>query len=199
MGLDTHAFEKIIATAQIPRITRGGRMETEEEAEMRGILDIGMIGVMRDCLLRRGECAALVWDDLTQEPDTSTGRLLIRRSKTDQTGKGSVHYVSEGVMEILKVIQITRGSTKSTDKIIGLSPGQICRRIQKACKQAGLKGHYSGHSPRIGMAIDLARAGVSLPALMEAGRWKSEGMPAHYVRAVEAGRGAVAQWYEGEQ
>ena len=195
-GLDIHAFEKIIAVAQTPRMTRGGRLETVEEAEMRGIYDVGMVGLMRDCLLRRSECSALVWSDLTQEPDSNSGRLLIRRSKTDQTGRGSVRYVSDGVMEILGAMLRMKQGRRSGDLIIGLSPGQICRRIKSVCIQAGLSGHYSGHSPRIGMAIDLARAGVSLPALMEAGRWKSASMPAHYVRAVEAGSGAVAQWHE---
>ena len=195
-GLDIHAFDQIIAVAQTPRMTRGGRLETVAEAEMRGIYDVGMVGLMRDCLLRRSECSALVWSDLTQEPDSHSGRLLIRRSKTDQTGKGSVRYVSDGVMEVLGAMHTMKQGRRSSDLIIGLSPGQICRRIKSVCIQAGLSGHYSGHSPRIGMAIDLARAGVSLPALMEAGRWKSASMPAYYVRAVEAGSGAVAQWHE---
>ena len=52
-----------------------------------------------------------------------------------------------------------------------------------------------GHAPRIGMAQDLTAAGVGLPALMVAGRWKSERMPAHYSRGEVAGRGAVARYY----
>ena len=190
-GIDTHAFELIVATAQDPRPGIAGRMETFNQAQDRGLQDICMIGLMRDALLRRGECADLVWSDLSACQDGS-GRLLIRKSKTDQDGRGCVRYVSEGVMCVLNSWRIISGD----DRIIDLSGSQICRRIQSACQQAGLDGHYSGHSPRIGMAIDLARAGVSLPALMEAGRWKSSTMPAHYVRAVEAGSGAVAQWYQ---
>ena len=56
---------------------------------------------------------------------------------------------------------------------------------------------FSGHSPRVGMAQDLAADGAALPELMQAGRWRSSAMPALYVRAQSAGRGAVAKYYAG--
>ena len=45
------------------------------------------------------------------------------------------------------------------------------------------------------MAGDLARAGIELPSLMNAGivRWRTPLMPAHYTRNKTASRGAVAQ------
>ena len=63
-------------------------------------------------------------------------------------------------------------------------------------KAAGLGDGYSGHSSRVGMARDLVRAGTELTALMNAGRWKSHEMPAHYTRAEEAGRrsGGAVLW-----
>ena len=45
------------------------------------------------------------------------------------------------------------------------------------------------------MARDLARAGIELPSLMNAGRWRTPVMPAPYIRNESAGRGAVAQFY----
>ena len=45
------------------------------------------------------------------------------------------------------------------------------------------------------MAQDLAASGAALPELMQAGRWRSSAMPALYVRAQAAGRGAVAKYY----
>ena len=63
-------------------------------------------------------------------------------------------------------------------------------------ERAGLGDGYSGHSARVGMAVDLARGGVELPALMAAGRWSAPTMPARYTSAETAGRGAVARWYE---
>ena len=72
-------------------------------------------------------------------------------------------------------------------------PHQISRRIAAMAKSAKLKGRFTGHSLRIGMAVDLAGAGIELPALMVAGRWESARMPAHYARGELAAKGAVAR------
>ena len=45
------------------------------------------------------------------------------------------------------------------------------------------------------MARDLARAGIELTSLMNAGRWRTAPMPAHYSRNEAAGKGAVAQFH----
>ena len=49
------------------------------------------------------------------------------------------------------------------------------------------------------MARDLVRAGIDLPRLMTAGRWRSPDMPALYTRNEAAGKGAVAQFYADRQ
>ena len=54
---------------------------------MQGNLDIALISLMRDALLRVSEAAVLTWRDIAAEAD-GTGRLLIRRSKTDTEGGG---------------------------------------------------------------------------------------------------------------
>ena len=79
--------------------------------------------------------------------------------------------------------------------VFGLSPRQIGRRVQAAARAAGLGEGFTGHSGRVGMAQDLARSGVELPALMTAGRWKSSRMPACYTERQAADRGAVARYY----
>ena len=58
-------------------------MESVEEGRRRGMADIAIMSLMRDALLRVGEGADLRWEDLAREQD-GTGRLLIRRSKTDR-------------------------------------------------------------------------------------------------------------------
>ena len=68
-------------------------------------------------------------------------------------------------------------------------------RLASAAVAAGLGEGFNGHSCRVGMAQDLAAAGVELPALMTAGRWSSEKMPARYTRNQTAARGAIARYY----
>ena len=190
-GLTAEALEAIESTARLPRIGRGGRFESQETACCRGNLDIALISLMRDGMLRISEAAVLTWRDLQTEAD-GTGRLLIRCSKTDSEGQGAVAFISGRSMSALETIREGRADS---DCIFGLRPNQISERIKHAAQAAGLGKGFSGHSPRVGMAQDLARAGIELPSLMHAGRWRTAAMPAHYIRNETAGRGAVAQFH----
>ena len=82
--------------------------------------------------------------------------------------------------------------------MFGLSPGQSKLRIKAAAKAAGMD-EVSSHGCRIGMAQDLARAkGIEMPAIMQAGGWRSETTVARYTAREQASRGAVARFYEQE-
>ena len=190
-GLTAEGLAVIRSTACDPRPGRGGRFESAQTAESRGRLDVAVISLMRDALLRVSEAAALTWKDIEAQTD-GTGRLVIRRSKTDPEGSGAVGFVSAPTMEALGPI---RNGALTDDSVFGLRPNQISKRIKKAAHAAGLGEGFSGHSPRVGMAQDLVRAGIELPRLMTAGRWRTPAMPAHYTRNETASRGAVAQFY----
>ena len=192
--LDAPAYQKLCEAALRPRRGRGGGIESREASHARGALDVALISVMRDAMLRRAEAAALNWSSIEIQSDCS-GRLYIDRSKTDQSGEGSIAYLSPATMDALS--RIPRNG--ETDSVFGLSASQICRRIQAAAAAAGLGEGFSGHSPRVGMAIDLTRAGTDLTSLMNAGRWQSPRMPARYVRGETAGHNAVARLYKGEE
>ena len=152
-----------------------------------------LLELMRDCLLRRSEASAARWRDLEREPD-GTGRLTIPYSKTDQQGSGAVLFVSEKTMRSLAAIRPTQPAVG--ERIFGWCPYWINCIIADLAEHAGLKGDYSGHSPRIGMAQDLARLGASLPEMQNAGRWHSPNMPALYIRSIDAGKSAVAKYSE---
>ena len=189
-ALTAENMAAIRATALMPRMGRGG-MESEETARRRGLADIALIGLMRDCMLRRSEAAVVRWEHITPEPD-GTGRLLVGVSKTDQDGEGSLLFISRRTMSDLEAI---RPEVAADGLVFGLHPRTIGRRIAAAARAAGGAGAYSGHSARVGMARDLARAGEELPALMTAGRWKGPEMVARYIAHERAGRGAVARYY----
>ena len=194
-GLTSTDLAAITATACRPRRGIFGRLETAETALKRGLVDIALIRVMLDAMLRRSEAAVLCWQDLSRGTK-GTGTIAVGRSKTDQHGRGATLFLSRPTLEALDKIGADAGPK---DLIFGLSPRQICRRIKAASEAAGLDGDYSGHSPRIGMAQDLATFGTELPALQQAGRWRSPIMPAHYIREQAAARGAVAQFYGESQ
>ena len=190
--LTAASLAAIRATACVPHTGRGGSLETVSTAEARGLMDIALVSLMRDGMLRRSEAASLTWGDLVDEGD-GTGRLTVVRSKTDQEGEGAVLFVSAPTMETLRAIR--PADSDAGDSLFGLSAEQIGRRVSSAAVVAGLGEGYSGHSARVGMAQDLTLAGTELPALMTAGRWQSPTMPARYTRAEQAGRGAIARFY----
>lgn len=190
-ALTAEALAAIRSTIYKPRRGRGGRFESKETARCRGNLDVALISLMRDAMLRVSEATVLTWADIETEADM-TGRLLIRRSKTDAEGEGAVAFLSSPTMQALRSICASKAAD---DSVFGLRPNQISRRIKQAAQAAGLGDGFSGHSPRVGMARDLSRAGIELPRLMNAGRWRNPSMPAHYTRNETAGRGAVAQYH----
>ena len=179
-GLTRDALAAVKATAQIQRVHQGKRRrkETETEAAKRSLVDLALLQVMRDGLLRRSEASALRWGDVEPLEDGS-GRLHVVRSKTDQSAEGAVLYLGPPAVGALMAIRPEAAA------------------IDPATKMAGLGEGFSGHSPRMGMAQDLSAAGAELPDLMTAGRWDSPTMPAKYTEAQAAGRGAVARYYQG--
>ena len=154
---------------------------------------LAMCYCMRDGLLRRSEAAALGWEDITAEEDGS-GRMIVRRSKTDQVQRGEVFYLSGAAMLALAAIRPANAS----GPLFRMSSQTVARRIFKLCRRVGLIGKYSGHSPRVGMAQDLAASGFGLPELQQAGRWATPNMPARYIRNQLASRGAVAKFHKKE-
>lgn len=175
-----------------------------------GLRDAALVRVASDALLRVSEVAAVQVADLEAAEDGS-GRLTVRRSKTDQEGRGTVLYLGPPTMQAVRKWQAAgnvaegalfrrvwgRSNTVGADALTG----RTVRRVLKArAEAAGVEGRISGHSARVGSAQDLAAAGAELTELMNAGRWQSPTMPAHYAQGQLAGRGAVARLrYGGRQ
>ena len=171
-GLTSEALAAVKATARIQRVDKGKRRrkETEAVANRRALVDLALLQVMRDGLLRRSEAAALRWGDLEFHEDGS-GRLHVLRSKTDQAAEGAVLYIGPAAVDTLLAIRPEEAVIGPGANVFGLSASQIYRRVKAATKMAGLGDGFSAHSPRVGMAQDLSSAGAELPELMTAGRW----------------------------
>ena len=170
--------------------------ETPHQTKRRAATDIALIAVMRDTLCRRSETAIALWHDIEESPD-GTVSLHIPRSKTDQTGKGQNAHLSPETQELLIDMVQSRGrSPKQTDKIFRMGERQISNRIKAAAEHVGLEGQFSGHSPRVGMAQDLAEYGFETVSIAQSGRWRSADSVVKYTKRTAAGKGAVAGWHE---
>ena len=170
-GLTRDVFILIAAAGWEPRPG-----ESPERALVRAVTDIALIALMRDCMLRRSEVAQAKWQDLESRPG-GRGALHILKSKTHRSGGSELRYVSLDTMVYLFRMLDVRGGRgpRLVDPIFGIGEKQVCNRIQKAAEWANLPGRYRGHSPRIGMAQDLAEENFEMPSLMQAGGWRSGG------------------------
>ena len=145
-ALTDEALTAIRSTACNPRPSRGGRPEGRETAMCRGNLDIALISLMRDAMLRVSEAAVLTWSDIVSEAD-GTGRLLIRRSKTDAEGEGAVGFLSIPTMEALRLIC---GARLSTDSVFGAAPQPDLTAHQAGGAGGGAGGRLQRSLPACG-------------------------------------------------
>lgn len=182
-ALTVEALAAIRATACQPRQGPTGRTESTASARARGLVDIALCTVMADGGLRRSEAAALVWADVDKADDGS-GRVTIKRSKTDQEGEGATVAITQQAMQDLAAI---RHGRPDHAPVFGLSDCQINRRIKAAARQARLGEGYSGHSGRVGMARRMVAKQAPLPVVMQQGRWATSRMVARYTRGESAG------------
>ncbi len=156
-------------------------------ATCRDTLTLALVHVMADGGLRRSEAAALHWGDVAGWGDGS-GRIVVRRSKTDVAGEGATVAVTSRTYRLLERLKDAQTPQDGgEDSVFGLSDSQIARRIKRAALAAGLGDDFSGHSGRIGMARRMASNAAPDSAIMRQGRWKSPGMVAAYTRGEAAG------------
>ena len=192
--------------AQAPGLTWPLRQRLVEAAGDRPI-DVrnrALLAVAYDTMLRRSELAALRVCDLAVDR-TGAATVLVRNSKTDAEGEGAVLYVAPDTMAL--VAEWRELSGVADGRLFrslcrgrlgeGLDPSQI-PRIYKALArragiEAGLADRLSGHSTRVGAAQDMVAHGIELPAIQQAGRWKSTAMATRYGERLLAARGGAAQ------
>ena len=146
-----------------------------------------------ETMRRRSELCSFRFKDLVLHP---SGKVAIRLnySKTDQFGAGKLLSISKGLHELIndwkKIANdghILRGIKLNGALTPKLSPGSINIILQNLQSTAGLniKPPLSGHSFRVGRALDLLEAGESLPKIMLRGGWKTESTAIRYLRAWE--------------
>ena len=167
-----------------------------------------MLAVAYDAMLRRSELVALEVVDVTVDRGGSAS-VLVRRAKTDPEGGGAVLYLHGDTVRMLREWLAASGigeagegplfrSVRKGGRVGGaLHAGQVPRIYKAMARRAGLPAEVvdrlSGHSPRVGAAQDMVAAGVGLPAIMQAGRWRSPRMVQRYTERLLARRNGAAQ------
>ena len=164
-----------------------------------------MLAVAYDAMLRRSELVSLQVADMLEEL-SGDGTLLVRRSKTDREGRGEIAWVSADTVRLVRAWVARAGlsdgplfrSVAKGDRVgERLHPCQVPRILKAMARAAGLPesvvSGLSGHSARVGAAQDMVAAGIEMPAILQAGRWKSAAMVNRYGERLLARRSGAAQ------
>ena len=164
-----------------------------------------LLAIAYDAMLRRSELVAARVSDLAPHVDGGA-TLMVHRAKTDTDGRSATVYVardsSDLILDWLQRSEVRDGHlfrsvTRGGEIGERLHPSQVPRIFKAMARAAGLPPNVvaciSGHSARVGAAQDMIAAGIEMPAILQAGRWRTVAMASRYGERLLPGRSAAAQ------
>jgi len=120
--------------------------------------------------------------------------ILLRQSKTDQFGVGKRIPISNELYRLIMrwshligeshgyILRSFKRNLGVNDSLNPASLNEILKSLQR--KSGVLDGEdLSGHSFRVGAAVDLLERGESLERIMLRGGWKSDSSAMRYLRS----------------
>lgn len=173
--------------------------------------DAALMCLATDTLCRESELAELRVEDFKHGALGWTVR--VRRTKTDRHGLGQMgaerHVADEtkaavdawcaaaGITEGYLLLPIGRKHTLEPTRGAQsrpIRPKEVARIIRSRALRAGVPGaaSMSGHSARVGSAVEMIENGASVQDVQFAGGWQSSRMVLQYAQTAMAGQGAMA-------
>jgi integrase len=157
-----------------------------------GIRNQVLLRLGYETMRRRSELCAYKFEDVGCAPN---GKPIIRLnfSKTDQFGTGKVLPISEELLNLLEKWEgivcnegyILRSINKHGhigDSLNPASISTILKTLQEGLKPGSKEQPLSGHSFRVGAALDLLEQGEPLEKIMLRGGWQSDSTAMKYLR-----------------
>ena len=140
---------------------------------------------------RRSELCRFRFEDIRVLPGERYG-IQLRFSKTDQMGRGKTLPINKELYSMLKLWQdkagdglILRGIIRNKFITESLAPSSINRILQGIQAKSGIHTEVklSGHSFRVGGALDLLMQGTPMEKIMLRGGWHSESTVIRYLQS----------------
>ena len=136
---------------------------------------------------RRSELVSILHEDIEFVPEGI--KILIKRSKTDQSGEGIVkaipYFDNQEFCPVLTLRDYINKkiSKKNEDKIFEISDKSVALIIKKYAQKAGLdSSKYAGHSLRSGFATTAAEFGAEERNIMAMTGHKTTQMVRRYIQ-----------------
>ena len=146
-----------------------------------------------ETMRRRSELCNFKFEDLTRIPGRGHAIRLIR-SKTDQEGASKLIPISAPLHSLIMEWQVGYHLEEGIilrsvdrhgnvgDELNSGSIGMILNRLKASLGSEVNNCRFSGHSFRVGAAIDLLETGASLEIIMLKGGWRSQDNAMNYLR-----------------
>ena len=160
--------------------------------DIKGLRNKVLLQLGYETMRRRSELCNFRFEDLIESSKRGPAIRLVR-SKTDQEGASRLIPISEETLSAIKawqkVADISGALLRSVDRHgnVGnrLNPGSIgliINALYRKCEIHKPAQIFSGHSFRVGAALDLLEAGASLEHIMLRGGWRSSDNAMGYLR-----------------
>ncbi|EKY1962303.1 tyrosine-type recombinase/integrase [Cronobacter sakazakii] len=188
---------------------------------VRDIRNLAFLGLAYNTLLRIAEIARIRVKDITR---TEGGRMLVRigRTKTLVSTAGVEKALSLNVTRLVerwievsgvgedpenylfcRVLKNDAAGPSSTSKLTTRALEHIFEAVHRSiygAKDSRTERYmaWSGHSARVGAARDMARAGVGVMEIMQAGGWTNVNIVMSYIRNLDSETGAMVRLLEEE-
>jgi len=150
--------------------------------------NVGRYETMR----RRSELCAFKFKDILQTPN---GKPAIRLncSKTDQFGTGKILPISQELSDLLEkwramigddgyILRSINRHGHFENNLHPASVSTILKGLQKDLKMGSDEQPLSGHSFRVGAALDLLEQGEAIEKIMIRGGWQTDSTAIKYLR-----------------
>ena len=160
---------------------------------IRGIRNQVLLSMGYETMQRRSELCAFRFEDIAKAPN---GKPIIKLnfSKTDQYGTGKVLPISVDLSTLLQkwraVVGIGGYILRSInrhghigDNLNSASVSTILKNLQNNLNTPTTAQPLSGHSFRVGAALDLFERGEPLEKIMLRGGWQSDSTAMKYLRS----------------
>ena len=165
---------------------------TNCDNSIRGIRNQVLLRLGYETMRRRSELSAFRFEDIS---NVSNGKPIIKLnfSKTDQYGAGKVLPISEELTILLHLWREIVGSDgyilRSINRhghignnLNSASVSTILKGLQKKLNVATTQKSLSGHSFRVGAALDLLEQGEGIEKIMIRGGWQTDSTAMKYLR-----------------
>ena len=180
--------------AQATPLTRDvlDKLLAQCDDDISGLRNRVLLQLGYETMRRRSELCNFRFEDLIESSKQGPAIRLVR-SKTDQEGASRLIPISRDTFGTIKawqkVADISGAILRSVDRhgSVGnrLNPGSIgliINTLYRGCQICEPEQIFSGHSFRVGAALDLLEAGTPLELIMLRGGWRSSDNAMGYLR-----------------